>query len=199
MLLDEGAQDPRRVYPPPDPRRRAAASWTAGRATCAGLEWKSLQPWSADRPGNFRHLHQLFEGRVGADRLRGQGDGAAATRYYVAAKLNLGLIAKEWIPEEIEGVDRQAAHRDPRRGGATDRGRPGHPAPDAVPVRGVVRQDAVCVARAGHAAERRRAARAGRDRAPAGRAADPGVDGDHRASGWASSGWRCARSGARRS
>ena len=83
--------------------------------------------------------------------------------YYVAAKLDLGLIAKDWIPDEMDEVTERtrAPRRDPRRGGAPDLRRAA--AADAVPVRGVVRQDAVRVAHPDHAARRRRAARAGRD------------------------------------
>ena len=100
-------------------------------------------------------------GQVGADRVRGEED-RHRDNYYVAAKLDLGLIAKDWIPEEMDEVTgRSPAGRHPRRGGASDLRRAA--AADAVPVRGVVRQDAVRVAHPDHAARRRRAARAGRD------------------------------------
>ena len=36
--------------------------------------------------------------------------------YYVAAKLDLGLIAKDWIPDEMDVVTGQPAGGDPRRG-----------------------------------------------------------------------------------
>jgi len=75
-----------------------------------GLDWKSLQPWTPAQPGNFRHLHQLFEGRsvliaYAAKESEGGGE------YFVAARMNLNLIAKEWLPEEVRelGGDRKIA------------------------------------------------------------------------------------------
>ena len=84
-------------------RAGGGGSSTAGRATCKGLDWKSLQPWTPDQPGNFRHLHQLFEGKsvLIAYAAKKTDDGHT---YYVAAKLDLALIAKEWIPEEMDVV-----------------------------------------------------------------------------------------------
>ena len=101
VILDESLKI-RAVSPPPDPRRRKQEldRW---QSYVRGLEWKSLQPWSGDPAGNFRHLHQLFEGRsvliAYAAKETAQGE-----RYYVAAKLNLGLITKEWIPDLVEGL-----------------------------------------------------------------------------------------------
>ncbi len=101
VILDESLKI-RTVSPPPDPRRRKQEldRW---QSYVRGLEWKSLQPWSGDSAGNFRHLHQLFEGRsvliAYAAKETAQGE-----RYYVAAKLNLGLITKEWIPDLVEGL-----------------------------------------------------------------------------------------------
>ena len=101
VILDESLKI-RAVSPPPDPRRRKQEldRW---QSYVRGLEWKSLQPWSGDAAGNFRHLHQLFEGRsvliAYAAKETAQGE-----RYYVAAKLNLGLITKEWIPDLVDGL-----------------------------------------------------------------------------------------------
>src|SRR5947199_3961607 len=84
VILDESLKI-RAVSPPPDPRRRKQEldRW---QSYVRGLEWKSLQPWSGDSAGNFRHLHQLFEGRsvliAYAAKETAQGE-----RYYVAAKL----------------------------------------------------------------------------------------------------------------
>ncbi len=68
-----------------------------------GLEWKSLQPWTGDQAGNFRHLHQLFEGRSVLIAYAAK-ETALGARYYVAAKLNLGLITKDWIPDLVGGL-----------------------------------------------------------------------------------------------
>src|SRR6185369_16770815 len=100
-LLDEGLKI-RSLYPTPDAahRRRELDRW---QSYVKGLEWKSLQPWTPDQPGNFRHLHQLFEGKsvLIAYASKKTADGHA---YYVAAKLDLTLIAKAWIPDEMEVV-----------------------------------------------------------------------------------------------
>ncbi len=100
-LLDEGLKI-RSLYPPPDAtrRRREMDRW---QSYVKGLEWKSLQPWTPDQPGNFRHLHQLFEGKsvLIAYAAKKTEDGHD---YYVAAKLDLTLIAKEWIPDEMDVV-----------------------------------------------------------------------------------------------
>ena len=60
VILDENLKI-RSQFPPTDPRRRKPESdrW---QNYVRGLEWKSLLPWTADQAGNFRHLHQLFEG-----------------------------------------------------------------------------------------------------------------------------------------
>ncbi len=116
VILDESLKI-RAVSPPPDARRRKQEldRW---QSYVRGLEWKSLQPWSGDSAGNFRHLHQLFEGRsvliAYAAKETAQGE-----RYYVAAKLNLGLITKaSGSPIWCRRPRDQAAHRHPRRGGA---------------------------------------------------------------------------------
>ena len=100
-LLDEGLKI-RSLYPAPDAtrRRRELERW---QSYVKGLEWKSLQPWTPDQPGNFRHLHQLFEGKsvliaYAAKKTADDHD------YYVAAKLDLTLIAKDWIPDEMDVV-----------------------------------------------------------------------------------------------
>ncbi len=100
-LLDEGLKI-RTLYPPPDTarRRRELDRW---QSYVKGLDWKSLQPWTPAQPGNFRHLHQLFEGKsvliAYAAKTTADGHG-----YYVAAKLDLDLIAREWIPDEMDVV-----------------------------------------------------------------------------------------------
>jgi two-component system phosphate regulon sensor histidine kinase PhoR len=101
VILDESLKI-RAVSPPPDPRRRKQEldRW---QSYVRGLEWKSLQPWSGDSAGNFRHLHQLFEGRSVLIAYAAK-ETASGSRYYVAAKLNLGLITKEWIPDLVEGL-----------------------------------------------------------------------------------------------
>jgi two-component system phosphate regulon sensor histidine kinase PhoR len=100
-LLDEGLKI-RSLYPTPDAahRRREMDRW---QSYVKGLEWKSLQPWTPDQPGNFRHLHQLFEGKsvLIAYASKKTADGHA---YYVAAKLDLTLIARDWIPDEMDVV-----------------------------------------------------------------------------------------------
>ena len=100
-LLDEGLKI-RSLYPTPDVahRRREMDRW---QSYVKGLEWKSLQPWTPEQPGNFRHLHQLFEGKsvLIAYASKKTADGHD---YYVAAKLDLTLIAKAWIPDEMEVV-----------------------------------------------------------------------------------------------
>src|SRR5262245_51483544 len=60
-LLDESLKI-RSLFPAPDGRKRGREldRWLS---YVKGLEWRSLQPWTPDLPGNFRHLHQLFEGR----------------------------------------------------------------------------------------------------------------------------------------
>jgi two-component system phosphate regulon sensor histidine kinase PhoR len=101
VLLDETLRI-RSQYPTPDPRRRKL-EMDRWQNYVRGLEWKSLQPWTPDQAGNFRHLHQLFEGRSVLIAYAAK-ETAQGSRYYVAAKLNLGLITKEWIPEQVEGL-----------------------------------------------------------------------------------------------
>jgi two-component system, OmpR family, phosphate regulon sensor histidine kinase PhoR len=103
VILDESLKI-RSQYPPPppDPRRRKP-DMDRWQNYVRGLEWKSLQPWTADQAGNFRHLHQLFDGRSVLIAYAAK-ETALGARYYVAAKLNLGLITKEWIPELVEGL-----------------------------------------------------------------------------------------------
>ncbi|HEY2900503.1 MAG TPA: HAMP domain-containing sensor histidine kinase [Polyangia bacterium] len=92
----------RALSPAADPRHRKAEldRW---QNYVKGLEWKSLQPWTPNQPGNFRHLHQLFEGKsvliaYASKKTEAGGD------YYVAARINLPLIIKEWLPEEVEAL-----------------------------------------------------------------------------------------------
>jgi two-component system phosphate regulon sensor histidine kinase PhoR len=100
-LLDEGLRI-RSLYPAPDPtrRRREMERW---QSYVRGLDWKSLHPWTPDQTGNFRHLHQLFEGKSVLIAYAAKKTGAARS-YYVAAKLDLALIAKDWIPDEMDVV-----------------------------------------------------------------------------------------------
>jgi two-component system phosphate regulon sensor histidine kinase PhoR len=102
VVLDEALKI-RSLHPAPDARRRGREldRW---QSYVKGLDWRSLQPWTPDLPGNFRHLHQLFEGRsvLIAYAAKTTAEGKA---YYVAAKLDLPLIIREWIPEEVEGLE----------------------------------------------------------------------------------------------
>jgi two-component system, OmpR family, phosphate regulon sensor histidine kinase PhoR len=100
-LMDEGLHI-RSLYPTPDPvkRRRELERW---QSYVRGLDWKSLQPWTPDQTGNFRHLHQLFEGKSVLIAYAAKKT-AGGRSYYVAAKLDLGRIAKDWIPEEMDVV-----------------------------------------------------------------------------------------------
>ncbi len=100
-LLDEGLRI-RSLYPAPDPthRRRELDRW---QSYVRGLDWKSLHPWTPDQVGNFRHLHQLFEGKSVLIAYAAKKT-AAGRSYYVAAKLDLALIAKEWVPDEMDVV-----------------------------------------------------------------------------------------------
>jgi len=101
VILDENLKI-RSQFPPVDPRRRKPDTdrW---QNYVRGLEWKSLQPWTADQAGNFRHLHQLFDGRSVLIAYAAK-ETALGARYYIAAKLNLGLITKEWIPELVDSL-----------------------------------------------------------------------------------------------
>jgi two-component system phosphate regulon sensor histidine kinase PhoR len=75
-----------------------------------GLDWKSLQPWTSAQPGNFRHLHQLFDGRSVLIAYAAK-ESESGEEYFVAARMNLNLIVKEWLPEEVRelGGDRKIA------------------------------------------------------------------------------------------
>jgi len=75
-----------------------------------GLDWKSLQPWTPAQPGNFRHLHQLFDGRSVLIAYAAK-ESESGEEYFVAARMNLSLITKEWLPEEVRelGGDRKIA------------------------------------------------------------------------------------------
>jgi two-component system phosphate regulon sensor histidine kinase PhoR len=104
VALLDSALKIRSIYPaPPAEPRRRARELDRWQSYVKGLDWGSLQAWTPDLPGNFRHLHQLFEGKsvLIAYAAKTTIDDRS---YYVAAKLDLKLIAKEWIPEEIEGV-----------------------------------------------------------------------------------------------
>jgi two-component system phosphate regulon sensor histidine kinase PhoR len=100
-LLDEGLRI-RSLYPSPDAtrRRRELERW---QSFVRGLDWKSLHPWTPDETGNFRHLHQLFEGRSVLIAYAAKKTSAGRS-YYVAAKLDLALISKAWIPDEMDVV-----------------------------------------------------------------------------------------------
>jgi two-component system phosphate regulon sensor histidine kinase PhoR len=92
----------RQIHPAPEARRRTREleRW---QNTVRGLDWDSLQPWTSAQAGNFRHLHQLFEGKsvliAYAAKTSDSGE-----EYFVAAKMNLGLIAKQWLPEEVRAL-----------------------------------------------------------------------------------------------
>jgi two-component system phosphate regulon sensor histidine kinase PhoR len=100
-LLDEGLRI-RSLYPAPDSsrRRREMDRW---QSYVRGLDWKSLQPWTPVQTGNFRHLHQLFEGKSVLIAYAAKKT-ALGRSYYVAAKLDLKVIADDWIPEEMDVV-----------------------------------------------------------------------------------------------
>jgi two-component system phosphate regulon sensor histidine kinase PhoR len=106
VLLDAGLKI-RSLYPAPDAahRRRELERWGS---FVRGLAWKSIEPWKPSQPGTFRHLHQLFEGRsvliAYAAKKNDNEKTDANHSYYVAAKLDLGRIAKDWIPDEMDLV-----------------------------------------------------------------------------------------------
>jgi two-component system phosphate regulon sensor histidine kinase PhoR len=99
VVLDQGLKI-RTMVPAPDPskRRRELDRW---QSYVRGLEWKSLKPWTPSHTGNFRHLHQLFDGKSVLIAYAAKKT-LSGHNYYVAAKLDLGLIAKDWIPDELE-------------------------------------------------------------------------------------------------
>jgi two-component system phosphate regulon sensor histidine kinase PhoR len=100
VLLDEALKI-RSLYPAPDSsrRRRELEHWGS---YVRGLAWKSLEPWTEGH-GNFRHLHQLFDGKSVLIAYAAKKT-EAGRNYYVAAKLDLGLIAKDWIPDEMDVI-----------------------------------------------------------------------------------------------
>jgi two-component system phosphate regulon sensor histidine kinase PhoR len=100
-LLDDGLKI-RQLYPAPDTRKRGR-EMERWQSYVRGLDWRSLQPWTPDLPGSFRHLHQLFEGKsvLIAYAAKKTADDRS---YYVAAKLSLPVIARQWIPEEVDGL-----------------------------------------------------------------------------------------------
>jgi len=102
VVLDENLRI-RTLHPPVPDLRRRKLEMDRWQNYVKGLEWKSLKPWTPDQAGNFRHLHQLFEGKSVLIGYASKQT-AAGEHYYVAAKLNLPLIAKEWIPEEADGL-----------------------------------------------------------------------------------------------
>lgn len=99
----------RSVYPGGDPRRRTR-DLDRWQNYVRGLDWKSLQPWTVAQAGNFRHLHQLFEGKSVLIAYAAK-QSEAGEDYFVAAKMNLTLIARSWLPEEVRalGGDRKVA------------------------------------------------------------------------------------------
>ncbi|HVX97346.1 MAG TPA: HAMP domain-containing sensor histidine kinase [Polyangia bacterium] len=102
VALLDSALKIRSLYPSPDARHRAREldRW---QSYVKGLDWGSLHAWTPDQPGNFRHLHQLFEGKSVLIAYAAKTT-IDAHSYYVAAKLDLKTIAKEWIPEEVESI-----------------------------------------------------------------------------------------------
>jgi two-component system phosphate regulon sensor histidine kinase PhoR len=99
VLLDDALRI-RSLHPAPEAsrRKRELDRW---QSYVRGLEWKSLQAWMPGQAGNFRHLHQLFEGKSVLIAYAAKKTDAGKD-YYVAAKLDLSLIAKDWIPDEME-------------------------------------------------------------------------------------------------
>jgi two-component system phosphate regulon sensor histidine kinase PhoR len=115
-LLDEALKI-RSVYPPPpppaDPRRRPREldRW---QSYVKGLDWRSLERWTPDLPGNFRHLHQLFEGKSVLIAYAAKTT-VDAQSYYLAAKLDLKVLTKEWIPRRSRRWRASAASRSSTR------------------------------------------------------------------------------------
>ena len=79
------------------------ASSNAGRATCAGWPGSRWSRGPKSSHGSFRHLHQLFEGKSVLIAYAAKKSETGHT-YYVAAKLDLGLIIKSWIPDEMDVI-----------------------------------------------------------------------------------------------
>ncbi len=99
----------RSVFPTPEARHRGREldRW---QNYVRGLDWNSLQPWTPAQPGNFRHLHQLFDGKSVLIAYASK-QSEAGEAYFVAAKMNLALISRKWLPEEVRalGGDRKIA------------------------------------------------------------------------------------------
>lgn len=97
VVLDEHLRITSMV-PTPDARSRKS-SLDRWRKVVQGLDWNSLQPWTASQVGNFRHLHQLSDGKsqliAYAAKRTAEGE-----PYYVAARLDLKVITEEWLPDE---------------------------------------------------------------------------------------------------
>ena len=94
-LLDETLKI-RSIYPVPESgrRRRELERWGS---YVRGLAWKSLEPWTEESHGSFRHLHQLFEGRSVLIAYAAKKSETGHT-YYVAAKLDLGSSSSRGFP-----------------------------------------------------------------------------------------------------
>ena len=118
VVLDEGLRI-RSVVP--GARSGAAAARARALAELRqGPELEVAEAVDAEPAGNFRHLHQLFEGKSVLIAYVAKKT-ETGRNYYVAAKLDLGLVAKDWIPDEIDDVPiGHRRGRDPRRGGAPD-------------------------------------------------------------------------------
>ena len=108
VILDRSLRI-RSLQPQPDARRRSREldRW---QNYVRGLDWASLQPWTPSQPGNFRHLHQLFEGKsvlIAYAAMQSE----LGEQFFVAGKMSLGLISRQWLPEEIHelGGDRKIA------------------------------------------------------------------------------------------
>jgi hypothetical protein len=89
VVVLDAALKIRAVVPAPDQskRRRELDRW---QSYVRGLDWKSLQPWTPNHTGNFRHLHQLFEGKAVLIAYVAKKT-ETGRNYYVAAKLDLKL------------------------------------------------------------------------------------------------------------
>src|SRR5688572_10675766 len=100
VVVLDAALKIRALVPAPETpnRRRELDRW---QSYVRGHEWKSLQPWTPTHMGNFRHLHQLFDGKSVLIAYASKKT-LTGNNYYIAAKLDLGLIAKDWIPEELD-------------------------------------------------------------------------------------------------
>ena len=113
-----GAARSASLVPAPDPAPPAARARALAELRPRAWNGNRCSRGRPTSPGNFRHLHQLFDGKsvliAYAAKKTDTGDD-----YYIAAKLDLGLIAKDWIPDELdEATGGHRARRDPGRGGA---------------------------------------------------------------------------------